>query len=270
ELVLLHGYQDGLLPHPKWHLPPEGFPELPVAHGLYWGQSPPTTRNRRMLPMEIPPSADHPSDLQLILVAALSVAEPGPRRGLPSKGEADPDSFALWGSLAAQGSPGDETLKRPPGRDGGTPFCPTPLQKWVSPDRPDPQDFLDQLVLQGRLACQDLQDMIVGFPLLLRTESSFLMPSLVSLQGEPGPKGEPGEKGMWGEEEGLHQLREALKILAERVLILETMIGLHEPEPGSGIGPVSASVSSDDRGKRDESLVAYTVISHRRSKEKRK
>lgn len=27
--------------------------------------------------------------------------------------------------------------------------------------------------------------------------------------------------------EGLHQLREALKILAERVLILETMIGLH-------------------------------------------
>lgn len=27
--------------------------------------------------------------------------------------------------------------------------------------------------------------------------------------------------------EGLHQLREALKILAERVLILETMIGLY-------------------------------------------
>ncbi|NXG75966.1 COQA1 protein, partial [Baryphthengus martii] len=44
-------------------------------------------------------------------------------------------------------------------------------------------------------------------------------------QGEPGPRGEPGEKGTWGE--GLHQLREALKILAERVLILETMIGLY-------------------------------------------
>ncbi|NXC46698.1 EMID1 protein, partial [Penelope pileata] len=54
-------------------------------------------------------------------------------------------------------------------------------------------------------------------------------------QGEPGPKGEPGNKGTWGE--GLHQLREALKILAERVLILETMIGLYEPEPGSGSGP---------------------------------
>ncbi|NXD16139.1 EMID1 protein, partial [Nothocercus nigrocapillus] len=44
-------------------------------------------------------------------------------------------------------------------------------------------------------------------------------------QGEPGPRGEPGDKGTWGE--GLHQLREALKILAERVLILETMIGLY-------------------------------------------
>ncbi|NXB77753.1 COQA1 protein, partial [Donacobius atricapilla] len=44
-------------------------------------------------------------------------------------------------------------------------------------------------------------------------------------QGEPGPRGEPGDRGTWGE--GLHQLREALKILAERVLILETMIGLY-------------------------------------------
>ncbi|XP_031804707.1 EMI domain-containing protein 1 isoform X3 [Sarcophilus harrisii] len=48
---------------------------------------------------------------------------------------------------------------------------------------------------------------------------------LAGERGEPGPKGDPGEKGHWGE--GLHQLREALKILAERVLILETMIGLY-------------------------------------------
>ncbi|NWS08080.1 EMID1 protein, partial [Motacilla alba] len=45
--------------------------------------------------------------------------------------------------------------------------------------------------------------------------------------------------------EGLHQLREALKILAERVLILETMIGLYEPEPGSGSGAPGVP-----RGKR--------------------
>ncbi|KAJ0067729.1 hypothetical protein NL108_010041, partial [Boleophthalmus pectinirostris] len=43
--------------------------------------------------------------------------------------------------------------------------------------------------------------------------------------GVPGPKGEPGEKGLPGD--GIHQIREALKILAERVLILETMIGIH-------------------------------------------
>ncbi|XP_061321638.1 EMI domain-containing protein 1 isoform X4 [Pezoporus flaviventris] len=54
-------------------------------------------------------------------------------------------------------------------------------------------------------------------------------------QGDRGPRGEPGDRGTWGE--GLHQLREALKILAERVLILETMIGLYESEPGSGAAP---------------------------------
>ncbi|KAK6313215.1 hypothetical protein J4Q44_G00165620 [Coregonus suidteri] len=43
--------------------------------------------------------------------------------------------------------------------------------------------------------------------------------------GVPGATGEPGEKGLPGD--GIHQIREALKILAERVLILETMIGIH-------------------------------------------
>ncbi|XP_068021542.1 collagen alpha-1(XXVI) chain isoform X6 [Melanerpes formicivorus] len=54
--------------------------------------------------------------------------------------------------------------------------------------------------------------------------------------GEPGRKGEEGDKGADGE--GVQQLREALKILAERVLILEHMIGIHDSlssiEPGSG------------------------------------
>ncbi|NXP79762.1 EMID1 protein, partial [Ramphastos sulfuratus] len=45
-------------------------------------------------------------------------------------------------------------------------------------------------------------------------------------QGHPGSRGQDGAQvGCWGE--GLQQLREALKILAERVLILETMIGLY-------------------------------------------
>ncbi|KAA0704082.1 Collagen alpha-1(XXVI) chain [Triplophysa tibetana] len=50
--------------------------------------------------------------------------------------------------------------------------------------------------------------------------------------GVPGPKGEPGEI-----PQEVRQLREALKILAERLLILEHMIGVHDTllESGSGI-----------------------------------
>ncbi|TWW60424.1 EMI domain-containing protein 1 [Takifugu flavidus] len=70
-------------------------------------------------------------------------------------------------------------------------------------------------------------------------------------RGEPGaagPKGEPGEKGLPGD--GIHQIREALKILAERVLILETMIGIHEPDLGSGDGPFGTASPSFYRDKR--------------------
>ncbi|XP_053562238.1 collagen alpha-1(XXVI) chain [Bombina bombina] len=67
-------------------------------------------------------------------------------------------------------------------------------------------------------------------------------PGLAGEQGQKGPPGEPGNKGEEGhkgeEGEGVQQLREALKILAERVLILEHMIGIHDTasstEPGSG------------------------------------
>ncbi|XP_040902147.1 collagen alpha-1(XXVI) chain isoform X2 [Toxotes jaculatrix] len=78
--------------------------------------------------------------------------------------------------------------------------------------------------------------------------------------GDPGPKGDPGERGVPGatgeqglpgapglkgepgeglnEGEAVQQLREALKILAERVLILEHMIGIHENSEGSGFGSI--------------------------------
>ncbi|VFV18678.1 emid2_human ame: full=collagen alpha-1 chain [Lynx pardinus] len=56
--------------------------------------------------------------------------------------------------------------------------------------------------------------------------------------GEPGGKGQEEEKAARRQSEGVQQLREALKILAERVLILEHMIGIHDPlaspEGGSG------------------------------------
>ncbi|XP_061674232.1 EMI domain-containing protein 1 isoform X2 [Syngnathoides biaculeatus] len=70
--------------------------------------------------------------------------------------------------------------------------------------------------------------------------------------GSPGPKGEPGEKGLPGD--GIHQIREALKILAERVLILETMIGIHEPDLASGDGPFGTVSPSFYRDKRAGAL----------------
>ncbi|XP_059931754.1 EMI domain-containing protein 1-like isoform X2 [Gadus macrocephalus] len=67
--------------------------------------------------------------------------------------------------------------------------------------------------------------------------------------GAPGPKGEPGE-GL-SEGDGVQQLREALKILAERVLILEHMIGIHETTEGSGLGgPTDPQTSSPMKSKR--------------------
>ncbi|XP_064825102.1 EMI domain-containing protein 1-like isoform X3 [Oncorhynchus masou masou] len=76
--------------------------------------------------------------------------------------------------------------------------------------------------------------------------------------GVPGAKGEPGEKGLPGN--GIHQIREALKILAERVLILETMIGIHEPDLGSGDGSFStASQGGFYRNKRAGTLPYWLV-----------
>ncbi|MBZ3889275.1 EMI domain-containing protein 1, partial [Sciurus carolinensis] len=67
--------------------------------------------------------------------------------------------------------------------------------------------------------------------------------------------------------EGLHQLREALKILAERVLILETMIGLYEPELGSGAG-AGTGIPSLLRGKRGGHTANYRIVASR-SRDKR-
>ncbi|XP_034004435.1 EMI domain-containing protein 1 isoform X1 [Trematomus bernacchii] len=74
--------------------------------------------------------------------------------------------------------------------------------------------------------------------------------------GTPGSKGEPGVKGLpsYLNGDGIHQIREALKILAERVLILETMIGIHEPDLGSGDGPFDTASPSFYRDKRAGAL----------------
>lgn len=59
----------------------------------------------------------------------------------------------------------------------------------------------------------------------------------------------------------MHQLREALKILAERVLILETMIGLYEPE-GSGASLAGTGTPSLLRGKRGHAA-SYRIVAPR-------
>ncbi|XP_031425914.1 EMI domain-containing protein 1 [Clupea harengus] len=77
--------------------------------------------------------------------------------------------------------------------------------------------------------------------------------------GVSGPKGEPGVKGLPGD--GIHQIREALKILAERVLILETMIGIHEPDIGSGDGPFSTTSTGFSRNKRTGPVPLHVLSS---------
>ncbi|XP_062391687.1 collagen alpha-1(XXVI) chain [Sardina pilchardus] len=74
------------------------------------------------------------------------------------------------------------------------------------------------------------------------------------LSGPPGPKGEPGDP--HPEAEGMTQLREALKILAERVLILEHMIGIHDglSELGSGLDLLSNLMPSAETLKSNRGL----------------
>ncbi|KAJ6659144.1 hypothetical protein lerEdw1_019447 [Lerista edwardsae] len=85
-------------------------------------------------------------------VVTLSVASPVPNQQLPLKGDASADSSTLWGSLAAQGSPGDEATKGSPGprervrtsipaRDGTCLDCLMHYTQLCKGDRPcgDPQ-----------------------------------------------------------------------------------------------------------------------------------
>ncbi|XP_060730665.1 collagen alpha-1(XXVI) chain isoform X3 [Tachysurus vachellii] len=86
-------------------------------------------------------------------------------------------------------------------------------------------------------------------------------PGFIGEQGLAGPVGAKGQKGEPGESlpdgEGVQQLREALKILAERVLILEHMIGIHEnpAEAGSGLDGLSDALGLQaGKIKRAESV----------------
>uniref|UniRef100_A0A4W3IMN5 Uncharacterized protein n=1 Tax=Callorhinchus milii TaxID=7868 RepID=A0A4W3IMN5_CALMI len=109
--------------------------------------------------------------------------------------------------------------------------------------------------------------------------------AVISLASSPpGPAGPPRTPGSTGnssqlwvpgsvtlcvgwdgaEGEAVQQLREALKILAERVLILEHMIGIHDTtlslEPGSGGGTLPSAVKVKREGGQRHHLLS-TLLS---------
>ncbi|NWX92696.1 EMID1 protein, partial [Nothoprocta pentlandii] len=128
---------------------------------------------------------------------------------------------AAGGVVGPAGPPGPMGPMGPPGPPGppGLPGPPGPQGKAGAPGAAGPPGEKGDRVSCGRPGGWRWHGGAVP------TAPPLPVPLPCVLQGEPGPRGQPGDKGTWGE--GLHQLREALKILAERVLILETMIGLY-------------------------------------------
>ncbi|KFV53335.1 Collagen alpha-1(XXVI) chain, partial [Gavia stellata] len=182
---------------------------------------------------------------------------PGPKgeKGQPGeRGPAGPPG--LLGPQGPRGLPGETGIPGPPGPPGppATPSLPLTFQQGVLYS-------LQPTAEKERQRIANLSSIRTwGFPSLLCASGPKGPPGPIGVPGsqglpgspgQPGPKGskgdrgergEPGKKGEEGDKgadgEGVQQLREALKILAERVLILEHMIGIHDSlssiEPGSG------------------------------------
>ncbi|NXQ90778.1 COQA1 protein, partial [Nyctibius grandis] len=182
---------------------------------------------------------------------------PGPKgeKGQPGeRGPAGPPG--LLGPQGPRGLPGETGIPGPPGPPGppATPSLPLTFQQGVLYSLQPTAEKERQWTASLR------STRIWRFPSLLCASGPKGPPGpigapgsqgLPGSPGQPGPKGskgdrgergEPGKKGEEGDKgadgEGVQQLREALKILAERVLILEHMIGIHDSlssiEPGSG------------------------------------
>ncbi|XP_059511257.1 collagen alpha-1(XXVI) chain isoform X2 [Stegostoma tigrinum] len=97
----------------------------------------------------------------------------------------------------------------------------------------------------------------------LRGESGYR-----GLPGEPGQKGECCDKESEGE--AVEQLREALKIIAERVLILEHMIKIHDGsaalESGSGFETLPPNLKIKREGQLHHTLSALLAGKERKHK----
>ncbi|XP_066189800.1 collagen alpha-1(XXVI) chain [Sylvia atricapilla] len=170
---------------------------------------------------------------------------PGPKgeKGQPGeRGPAGPPG--MLGPQGPRGLPGETGIPGPPGPPGppATPSLPLTFQQGVLYSL---QPTAEKENGEPQLASTVIDTIMAGLPGPRGAPGPVGPPGpkgppgpigAPGSQGEPGKKGEEGDKGTDGE--GVQQLREALKILAERVLILEHMIGIHDSlssiEPGSG------------------------------------
>ncbi|NXC43381.1 COQA1 protein, partial [Penelope pileata] len=177
---------------------------------------------------------------------------PGPKgeKGQPGeRGPAGPPG--LLGPQGPRGLPGETGIPGPPGPPGppATPSLPLTFQQGVlyslQPTAEKESKFLSLFPLfSGPPGASGPKGPPgpVGAPGSQGLPGSPGQPGPKGSKGDRGERGEPGKKGEEGDKgadgEGVQQLREALKILAERVLILEHMIGIHDSlssiEPGSG------------------------------------
>ncbi|NXK38292.1 COQA1 protein, partial [Piprites chloris] len=178
---------------------------------------------------------------------------PGPKgeKGQPGeRGPAGPPG--LLGPQGPRGLPGETGIPGPPGPPGppATPSLPLTFQQGVlyslqPTAEKESMKFGSQRDLGWILCCASGPKGPpgpIGAPGSQGLPGSPGQPGPKGSKGDRGERGEPGKKGEEGDKgadgEGVQQLREALKILAERVLILEHMIGIHDSlssiEPGSG------------------------------------
>ncbi|GCC35947.1 hypothetical protein chiPu_0014437, partial [Chiloscyllium punctatum] len=221
---------------------------------------------------------------------------PGPRGAPGQKGEP-----GERGPPGSQGPPGLPGPVGPPGKMGEVGEAGTPGRTGAMGPRgpPGPRGFPGETGLPGPPGIpsftRDVQHSL-GYP---EREPRLPGPPGASgpkgNQGTPGPKGDSGDRGQPGlrgesgyrglpgepgqkgeccnkdsEGEAVEQLREALKIIAERVLILEHMIKIHDGsatlESGSGFETLPPNVKIKREGQLHRTLSALLADKGRKHK----
>ncbi|XP_026528133.1 collagen alpha-1(XXVI) chain [Notechis scutatus] len=186
----------------------------------------------------------------------------GEKGEIGEKGPAGPPG--QLGPPGPRGYPGETGIPGPPGPPGppASPNLPLTFQQGVLYSL---QPSGEKENGEPQLASTVIDTILTGLPGPRGAPGPIGLPGpkgapgpigAPGVQGEPGKKGEEGDRGADGE--GVQQLREALKILAERVLILEHMIGIHDSlssvEPGSGQDVIlGAPLRANTKNKRHHS-----------------